>query len=115
MAYIMAETRDDPLTLTGSLACISSLVFCGAPLVSVSDVIRTKSTEKLPFLLILSSFLVTIMWFSYGFVLRDAFIQVPNGIGAIISGVQLCLFAIYPNKPKSRKDVSLINSFHYIN
>ncbi len=106
MAYIMAETRDDPLTLTGSLACISSLVFCGAPLVSVSDVIRTKSTEKLPFLLILSSFLVTIMWFSYGFILRDAFIQVPNGIGAIISGVQLCLFAIYPNKPKSRKDVS---------
>jgi hypothetical protein len=35
-------------------------------------------------------------------------IQVPNGIGALISGVQLCLFAIYPNKPKSRKDVSLI-------
>jgi hypothetical protein len=55
--------------------------------------------------------LVTIMWFLYGFALNDAFIQVPNAIGALISGVQLYLFVIYPNEPKSRKDVSLINSY----
>ncbi len=111
MAYIIGQSREDPKTLAGTLACISSLVFCGSPLASVSDVIKTKSTEKLPFLLILSSFLVTIMWFLYGFALNDAFIQVPNAIGALISGVQLYLFVIYPNEPKSRKDVSLINSY----
>jgi solute carrier family 50 protein (sugar transporter) len=104
MAYIIGQSREDPKTLAGTLACISSLVFCGSPLASVSDVIKTKSTEKLPFLLILSSFLVTIMWFLYGFALNDAFIQVPNAIGALISGVQLYLFVIYPNEPKSRKD-----------
>jgi len=66
-----------------------------------------------------------------GFILRDAFIEVLNGIDAIRSSylcfimsivvlsyvycsVELCLFAINPNKAKSLFDVSLINFSHYM-
>ncbi|CAG2163178.1 unnamed protein product [Oppiella nova] len=102
LAYMVVESRSDPTYLAGLLACISSLVFCAAPLALVRDVVQSKSSEKLPFILIISSFMVTIMWFLYGLVIKDQFVSVTNGIGALINTVQLSLFVIYPNKAKTQ-------------
>lgn len=105
--FYSLRLSNGPVNLCGLLACASSLIFIAAPLVLVADVIKSKSSEKLPFLLIVSSFFVSISWFFYGFVLKDAFIQVPNGIGTMISGVQLSLFVLYPSKTKlNKEDVS---------
>ncbi|XP_035216516.1 sugar transporter SWEET1-like isoform X2 [Stegodyphus dumicola] len=62
------------------------------------QVLKTKSTESLPFPIILASFIVTTLWFFYGFLKHDTFLQIPNAIGTMLSGFQLSLFAILPEK-----------------
>ena len=42
------------------------------------DVIRTKSTETLPFPLILSGTVVTFLWLLYGIIIKNPFIQVSH-------------------------------------
>jgi len=101
-AYFVVESRSEPTALAGLLACGASLVFCAAPLAMVRDVIQTKSSDKMPFPLIMSSFLVTIMWFLYGVAINDSYVWVTNGMGALINLVQLALFVIYPNKAKAQ-------------
>lgn len=64
------------------------------------EVFRKRSTEMLPLPLILMSFLVSVQWFAFGVIADDAFLQIPNFLGAILSGTQLLLFCIYPNKPR---------------
>lgn len=63
-----------------------------------THVIRAKSTESLPFPIIVASMVVSFQWFVYGCLLNDFFIQIPNFMGCILSGFQLCLFLIYPDK-----------------
>jgi len=91
----------EPESILGPFASISSLIFCASPLAAVQEVIRSRSTEKLPFPMILSSFLVSSLWFIYGYLISNAFVQLPNGIGALISGVQLSLFVVFPAKRKA--------------
>ena len=67
------------------------------------DVIRTKSVEKLPFPFISCSFVGSSLWYFYGLLIDDSFVQVPNAIGATLAASQLVLFIIYPSKQKSRK------------
>ena len=98
--HLYTRYSSQPESLIALIASLSSLIFCASPLASVSEVFRTKSTEKLPFALILSSFVVSSLWFLYGFMLGNIYVQLPNGIGVLIAGVQLTLFVIYPNKRK---------------
>lgn len=86
----------DASTHAGFLACCAGVLFCASPLGGMITVIKTKSTECLPFPLILSTFIVTVLWFIYGVLLHDFFIQVPNFFGGCIAGVQLLLFVWYP-------------------
>jgi len=81
----------------GLLACGAGLIFCASPLASLAAVCKNKSTESLPFSLILSTFIVTSLWFLYGVVHSDYFIQIPNLLGACISAFQLFLFVIFPS------------------
>ncbi|KAG5308732.1 SWET1 protein, partial [Acromyrmex insinuator] len=65
---------------------------------SPAHVIRMKSTDSLPFPVIMSSMIVSCQWFAYGCLLSDQFIQIPNFMGCILSAFQLSLFLIYPSK-----------------
>ncbi|KAK5644454.1 hypothetical protein RI129_005754 [Pyrocoelia pectoralis] len=96
LAYIANETdKDVSIKYIGFLACALTIMFFAAPLTSLLYVIKVKSAESLPFPIILMSFIVTIQWFFYGFLLHDYFIQVPNLLGCFLSGFQLLLFWIY--------------------
>ncbi|XP_075676062.1 sugar transporter SWEET1-like isoform X2 [Dermatophagoides pteronyssinus] len=96
--HLYIKYTNEPEYFVGLMACLSSLFFSISPMPLVFEVIRTKCTEQLPFSLIASSFLVTLLWFIYGSLIGDAFVQIPNGLGACIYGVQLSLFTIYPSK-----------------
>lgn len=87
----------EPLFLSGSLASMSSMIFCAAPLATISDVIKTHCTASLPFPIIVSSFSVSLSWLVYGLLKDDGFIIFTNVISTFISGAQLLLFAIYPS------------------
>ncbi|XP_046918605.1 sugar transporter SWEET1 isoform X2 [Dermatophagoides farinae] len=96
--HLYIQYSIEPEYLVGLMACLSSLFFSISPMPLVFEVIRSKCTERLPFSLIASSFMVTLLWFIYGSLIGDSFVKIPNGIGAIIYGIQLSLFAIYPSK-----------------
>ncbi|XP_046391127.1 sugar transporter SWEET1 [Ischnura elegans] len=106
LAYVHYES--DPhiaRTRMGLICCSMTLLFFVAPFSVLTQVIRTKSSESLPFPLIVTTFVVSCQWFTYGVLLNDQFVQIPNAFGCILSALQLSLFVIYPksNITKSEK------------
>lgn len=99
--YVHAKSQGEN-SYIGLLASGSSLVFCASPLATVSTVIRTKSTESLPFNFILSSFLVSCMWLYYGLLADIILVTIPNAVGALLAIIQLTLFVLYPSKPSKK-------------
>lgn len=63
------------------------------------DIIRSKSTEGLPFPIILSGTVISILWLMYGIITNEMFMIFQNLVIVVMSVVQLSLFAIYPSKP----------------
>lgn len=92
------DNQDTATLVSGLTACCAGLIFCASPLTSLAEVRKNKSVESLPFLLILFTFIVTSLWFFYGLLAHDSFIQIPNLLGCIIAGFQLLLFVVYPSR-----------------
>lgn len=86
----------------GLICCSASIIFCATPLVSLRDVFRMKSTETLPFPLILMMFFMGGLWTLYGLIIKDAFVAVPNAIGCSLATFQLSLFAVFPHVSKGK-------------
>ncbi|KAL3831470.1 hypothetical protein ACJMK2_023215 [Sinanodonta woodiana] len=86
----------------GLYAVLMSIVAYGAPLASLADVFRTKSTECISFPLVFANFVVAIEWFIYGGMLGDPFVQYPNLMGIVLGIVQLGMFVCYPSTNPSR-------------
>ncbi|XP_014668733.1 PREDICTED: sugar transporter SWEET1-like [Priapulus caudatus] len=82
----------------GLACCTAGLIFCASPLEKMSHVIRTRSTDSMSFPLSFVTFLVSLEWWLYGYLVHDYFIQVPNCIGTFLTSVQLVLFIKYPSK-----------------
>ncbi|XP_063822247.1 sugar transporter SWEET1 [Ostrinia nubilalis] len=101
---VYAYTEEDSEKLLGRLgllACSLTLLTIAAPMSKLFYVIKVKSTECLPFPMILMSFFVSFLWFLYGCIQDDTYLVVPNFIGAALAMAQLSLFVMYPNKPQS--------------
>lgn len=80
----------------GKYCVLMSIIGYGAPLVSLSDVVRTKNTECLSFPLIFANLIIAILWTTYGRLIADVYVTAPNLLGAGLSLIQLSLFVIYP-------------------
>ncbi|XP_022117103.2 sugar transporter SWEET1 [Pieris rapae] len=100
--YVNIE-EDSELLLNrlGLLACSLTLLTVASPMSKLLYVIKTRSTECLPFPMILMSFIVMSLWFFYGIIEEDMYLTIPNFIGASLALAQLSLFVIYPSKPTS--------------
>merc|ERR1719323_1077531 len=95
--YIQTESDTEVSMLRlGLLSSTMSVMYCAAPLASVVTVIKTKSTESLPFYLILATIGMTSSWTLYGLIIEDSFVTVPNSLGCLIAIGQLMLFSVYP-------------------
>ncbi|XP_071810994.1 sugar transporter SWEET1-like [Apostichopus japonicus] len=89
----------------GFVCSVGTILMYGSPLVSVSQVVRNKSTEYLSFPLCLANFLVSGMWFVYGRMVEDLVMQVPNFIGSLLGLIQVSLFALYPSGGAKKYDM----------
>ncbi|KAI5394285.1 hypothetical protein KIW84_061105 [Lathyrus oleraceus] len=58
-------------------------------------VIQTKSVEFMPLPLSLCSFLASLLWLTYGLLIRDIFVAGPNVIGTPLGILQLVLHCKY--------------------
>ncbi|KAF1899752.1 hypothetical protein Lal_00019883 [Lupinus albus] len=92
----------------GFLSCVSLISMFASPLFVINLVIRTKSVEFMPFYLSLSTFLMSVSFFLYGFLSGDAFVYVPNGIGTLLGLIQLVLYFYYNRSSSEDSRESLI-------
>ncbi|XP_033639933.1 sugar transporter SWEET1-like [Asterias rubens] len=101
LAYIKfyVDELDTALFQLGLICSCCSVVMYGSPLSTVAEVIRTKSTASMAFMLCLANFLVSLEWAFYGYIVMDSFIKVPNIIGALLGSIQLTLFYCYSGSP----------------
>lgn len=107
IAFIVtcAASSSDMIFFSGLAACVSSVVTSASPLAGLGEVMRTKSTESLPFLMIVLGFMVNLVWFIYGVLVGDTFVSCQNLICFAFCSGQLALFAIYPSKSDAKKKV----------
>ncbi|XP_063983576.1 sugar transporter SWEET1 [Diachasmimorpha longicaudata] len=87
----------------GILTTLALFMLIAAPLANLGQVIRTKSTEVLPFPMIAMGTLVSALWLLYGVIIDNSFIILQNVVGIGLYIIQLSLFVIYPSKPASDK------------
>lgn len=73
---LLRHTNYYPIFFSGSLACSLGIVTVAAPLSKLVHVIRTNSSECLPFPMIVMSFFVSSLWFFYGLIVEDAYLLV---------------------------------------
>ena len=86
----------DSVFWSAMFASSSSLVACASPLACLQRVLRTKSTDSLPFSFIAFSFLNSVFWSWYGLLASNNFIVLPNAVCALVAGAQLLLFLVFP-------------------
>lgn len=94
-SHILGEQKGR--MLLGSAQNFVTCCCYASPLATLKAVIRTKSAESLPFLLVLMSCINGMAWLLYGLLIQDAFVQFPSLVGTSLSFFQLSLFAIYPS------------------
>ncbi|EAT43194.1 AAEL005353-PA [Aedes aegypti] len=87
----------------GLIITVLMLMLIAQPLFGLPEIIRKKSTEGLPFAMILSGTVVGCMWLLYGIILNNTFVILQNLAAVSLSGVQLALFVIYPSKDSKKK------------
>ena len=86
-------------TVLGVLCSLLYIAYCCAPLSSTKQVLMTRSTQGLPFILILATVCATALWTCYGALIEDYVVIIPNLLGFLLSTAQLSLFALYPSHP----------------
>eukprot|EP00898_Chlorokybus_atmophyticus_P004501 jgi/Chlat1/5051/Chrsp33S05057 len=90
---------DTDTTVLGVLGAIWATSMFASPLAAMRLVITTKSTEYMPFLLSLCTFLCAACFGTYGIYVRDVYVMVPNVLGSILGIIQLVLYAMYYKRP----------------
>lgn len=89
----------------GTIITVFMFYLIASPLFGLKEIMKNKSTEGLPFPIILSGSVVTFMWLLYGIILRNSFLVVQNVVAFVLCASQLALFVIYPSKPKPKGKV----------
>lgn len=105
IVLVTYEFMEQPLRklFVGSLSVFSLISMFASPLSIIKLVIETRSVEFMPFYLSLSTFLMSVSFFAYGFLGQDPFVYVPNGIGSVLGMIQLGLYFSYRDIGRRRQ------------
>lgn len=80
----------------GLVGVFLSVVLMGSPLATLNTVIAEKSTDSLPFMTSVTTFLNALTWSLYGVMeVNDEIVYIPNMIGLFLATVQLSCFCVY--------------------
>ncbi|SPP89760.1 sugar transporter SWEET1 isoform X1 [Drosophila guanche] len=97
---------EDPKKIEFRLGMLITGIFVwlvGSPLLHLPKIIEKKSTEGMPFPIILSGNLVATSWMLYAISIKNTVMVLQNLLLLVLGGIQLSMFAIYPNKPTAKK------------
>ncbi|CAI9117521.1 OLC1v1018921C1 [Oldenlandia corymbosa var. corymbosa] len=88
----------------GSVCVVFGIVLSASPLSVMRDVVlMTKSVEFMPFWICFAGFSNGLVWSAYAFLPLDYFVLTGNGIGALLSTIQLILHCMYRGKTTPKK------------
>jgi len=90
--------------IVGIATNIILVFFYGAPLSTIFTVLKTKSSATIHIPTALTNTLNGVFWAAFGIAVFDLFIAVPNGLGAILGGIQILLCLVFPRKPRADVD-----------
>ncbi|KAI4329557.1 hypothetical protein MLD38_027933 [Melastoma candidum] len=86
--------------LVGVLCIIFNIMMYASPLTIMRKVIKTKSVKYMPFALSLANFCNGLIWAAYALLKFDAYVLIPNSLGALSGLVQLILYAAFYRSTK---------------
>ncbi|EOA19049.1 hypothetical protein CARUB_v10007710mg [Capsella rubella] len=91
-------------TFVGVICDIFNIAMYASPSLAIFKVVRTKSTEYMPFLLSLVCFVNAAIWTSYSLIFKiDIYVLASNGIGTLLALSQLIVyFMYYKSTPKDK-------------
>eukprot|EP00195_Chlamydomonas_chlamydogama_P011063 CAMPEP_0202891162 /NCGR_PEP_ID=MMETSP1392-20130828/1301_1 /ASSEMBLY_ACC=CAM_ASM_000868 /TAXON_ID=225041 /ORGANISM="Chlamydomonas chlamydogama, Strain SAG 11-48b" /LENGTH=259 /DNA_ID=CAMNT_0049574843 /DNA_START=36 /DNA_END=815 /DNA_ORIENTATION=+ len=94
-AFAFSDVKDQQ-NLWGLAGNTISLIYYGAPLSSMAEVIRTRNSASILLPLTMVNLTNALLWTAYGLAVMDAYVWLPNGIGAALSLAQLALSMMFP-------------------
>ncbi|XP_021850617.1 bidirectional sugar transporter SWEET7b-like [Spinacia oleracea] len=102
------HTTDARTIFVGVFCVIFNCFMYFSPLLAMTQVVKSKSVEYMPFLLTLTGFLNGLCWTSYALIHIDWWMVVPNGLGTLSGIMQLVLYGIYyKRKSNTSNEVEL--------
>lgn len=97
--YLASSSQKDLKFNLGILCASLSVVMFGSPLIQIQNVIKENNSESIILSLSVASALCAFFWSSYGFLISNNFVFIPNTIGLVLSIIQLALKFTYPSNP----------------
>lgn len=90
--------------IVGCVVNANLLFFYGAPLSTIFKVLKTRSSISIHIATMVTNTLNGSFWTAYGFAVKDPFIYVPNGLGALLGVIQFCLCFLFPRRQSNDVD-----------
>lgn len=82
--------------VVGVLVNLNLVFFYGSPLSTIFQVVRTRSSASIHVPTMITNTANGIFWCAFGVAVVDFFIAVPNGLGALLGGLQCALCVLFP-------------------
>ncbi|CAJ1945932.1 unnamed protein product [Cylindrotheca closterium] len=77
------------------------IVFYGAPLSTISQVLKDRHTASIHVPTMILNSLGSSFWCVYGIAISDYFIAGPNALGFVFGAVQIFLYMVFPRSPSA--------------
>mmetsp|Transcript_27373 Transcript_27373/g.74022 ORF Transcript_27373/g.74022 Transcript_27373/m.74022 type:complete len:238 (-) Transcript_27373:778-1491(-) len=95
-----ATNLHEQMVLWGLAGNLTTICYFGAPLSTMTEVIRTRNSASILRPLTTMNTASACLWSAYGLALADAYIYIPNTIGLGLSGTLMSLACIFPSKQR---------------
>lgn len=96
----------------GTVTICILLIFYAAPLSSIAEVLRNRSSAPLNEPLASMAIINGSLWAVYGWAVNDAFIWAPNFVGALLGVLQVALCKTFPSKMPQLKSDETASMMH---
>mmetsp|Transcript_67763 Transcript_67763/g.153354 ORF Transcript_67763/g.153354 Transcript_67763/m.153354 type:complete len:324 (+) Transcript_67763:161-1132(+) len=94
--------------LLSVMANFFTIAFFSSPLLALGEVLRVKSSSPLCAPMVVMATLNTCLWTVYGIKIGNFSVAIPNGVGFVLSLVQLAFISVFRNGSRPKQDVCTV-------
>ena len=79
----------------GDFAMAMNIIMYYSPLAAFATVVREKSVARMPLAPLVLTLVCSLLWLTYGYMIRDVPIMTPNACGVLLGIAQLSVYAYF--------------------